>query len=555
MLVMLIASRSAAPAAIHTWTGEGGANINWSEPSNWNGAAPASGETDLELIFPTLNGHYASNNDLSGLQVDSLIVTTQLSPGDYLFTGNSLTLSGLAEMSSPGSGNPNLVWQIPVTLGGDVTIQTSGRQIQLDGPFELGANTLTFNTVDGDILLSGTISGSGNVVKNGGAALTITSSNSYTGSTTANNGALYIASATALGDTATGSTFNGGFLGFNPGSAFTISEPFVFSGGDILAYGTPTIAGPVTLNATTDIQPFNANAVLTISGPIGGPGGLNKTGPGLLILSAPSNSYAGVTEVARGTLRLDAALSSTNPVTVNSEATLKGHGSSQGAIGVQGGGTVAPGSSPGQLSCSGLSMEAGANFAAEINGPTPISQYDTIAVSGPVSLGGATLNVALGYAPPDGQQFTLISQSRKEAVSGTFAGLPEGGILQVGNTIFGITYKGGAGNDVVLLAGPPHTPTITPTLPLPTPTVTAVATHTQPPTPTATGAAPPCTGDCDGNGMVAVNELIVGVNIALGNLPLDECPRFDANGDGQVTIPELIEAVGNALTGCAAGAA
>ena len=49
---------------------------------------------------------------------------------------------------------------------------------------------------------------------------------------------------------------------------------------------------------------------------------------------------------------------------------------------------------------------------------------------------------------------------------------------------------------------------------------------------------------------MAINELVTGVNIALGNLPLDSCPSFDLNGDGEVAINELIAAVNSALNGC-----
>jgi hypothetical protein len=50
--------------------------------------------------------------------------------------------------------------------------------------------------------------------------------------------------------------------------------------------------------------------------------------------------------------------------------------------------------------------------------------------------------------------------------------------------------------------------------------------------------------------MVSVADLIVGVNIALGNQPVDNCPAFDVGGDGLVTIGELIQGVNNALNGC-----
>jgi DNA-binding beta-propeller fold protein YncE len=72
-------------------------------------------------------------------------------------------------------------------------------------------------------------------------------------------------------------------------------------------------------------------------------------------------------------------------------------------------------------------------------------------------------------------------------------------------------------------------------------------------TPTVTPGGGPCTGDCNGNGTVAINELIVGVNIALGNSPVSACAAFDANGNGAVTINELIAAVNAALNGCPEG--
>ena len=61
-----------------------------------------------------------------------------------------------------------------------------------------------------------------------------------------------------------------------------------------------------------------------------------------------------------------------------------------------------------------------------------------------------------------------------------------------------------------------------------------------------------CTGDCDGNGSVTVDELLKGVNIALDNVPLTDCPSFDRNGDGAVTVDELLEAVNAALNSCPA---
>ena len=60
-----------------------------------------------------------------------------------------------------------------------------------------------------------------------------------------------------------------------------------------------------------------------------------------------------------------------------------------------------------------------------------------------------------------------------------------------------------------------------------------------------------CIGDCPPpDGQVAVNELVLGVNIALGSAALSACPAYDANATGGVGVEELIAAVNDALQGC-----
>jgi len=87
------------------------------------------------------------------------------------------------------------------------------------------------------------------------------------------------------------------------------------------------------------------------------------------------------------------------------------------------------------------------------------------------------------------------------------------------------------------------------------PTDTAVRSDTSVSEVVVTGnsvnvAGAPCTGDCNGDGQVAVNELIVMVNISLEQQPVSTCPIADKNGDGAVTITEIITAVNYALTQC-----
>jgi hypothetical protein len=78
---------------------------------------------------------------------------------------------------------------------------------------------------------------------------------------------------------------------------------------------------------------------------------------------------------------------------------------------------------------------------------------------------------------------------------------------------------------------------------------TATPTPTPSPTPSVT-PVPPCLGDCNADGTVTVDELIKGVNIALGTQRLSACTQFDGNGDGVVTVDELVKAVSKALNGC-----
>lgn len=86
-----------------------------------------------------------------------------------------------------------------------------------------------------------------------------------------------------------------------------------------------------------------------------------------------------------------------------------------------------------------------------------------------------------------------------------------------------------------------------------TATATATASSTLAATATATAtqtAAMECVGDCDGSGEVSIDEIVVMANIAAGLRAVDDCPAGDRNGDGLVTVDEILRAVANALAGC-----
>lgn len=59
-----------------------------------------------------------------------------------------------------------------------------------------------------------------------------------------------------------------------------------------------------------------------------------------------------------------------------------------------------------------------------------------------------------------------------------------------------------------------------------------------------------CVGDCNGDGVVTVGEILTMVDIALGNAGLSSCPGGDQNGDRQITVDEILTAVDHALNGC-----
>jgi YVTN family beta-propeller protein len=61
-----------------------------------------------------------------------------------------------------------------------------------------------------------------------------------------------------------------------------------------------------------------------------------------------------------------------------------------------------------------------------------------------------------------------------------------------------------------------------------------------------------CVGDCDGDFAVTVDEILMGVSIALGEDAVSACPQLDPDGKGQVTVDEVLTAVDNALNGCPA---
>jgi len=440
----------ASPAATHTWTGAAGAN--WSAAGNWSeGTAPGPGESNVVLVFPQGAANQVNTNDIVGLTVQTVTVTTAASSTIYSMTGNGIILTAGLTFSNPGSGSYYPDWQIPVTLGGAVTTSSSGRMSEVRGTVELNGNGLTFDGA-GDIWVYGVISGSGSITKNSSGALTFAAANTYSGPTTANAGAFYIEDGAAFGNAGTGTTFySPSHFGLN-GPAFTSAEPITFAGGGVYAYGDHTLSGTITLNADVTID-AGYLAYLTLSGPVGGTSGITKVGNGVLYLGG-TGTYSGLTEVEQGDLCVTGSITSDVSIT-GGYARLTGSGS-VGAISFAAPGTVYPqvGATPATLTSNGgFTGMPGAVFLVDVRP----SNYSRLVVNGPVNLNGISLMQTTGspgYFPPYGQTYKLIQNDGTDAVVGTFtddstyASVPEGGMYSEWGVQFNITYAGDTGNDV-----------------------------------------------------------------------------------------------------------
>ncbi len=225
-----------------------------------------------------------------------------------------------------------------------------------------------------------------------------------------------------------------------------------------------TLGGAMTINAarfsvlTFDATPLSINldghnltvqgdGQVNVEGDITGTANLSVLGPGALVLSGVT-TYTGSTTVDGGTLSLSGG--SIGPPGIT---TVFG-GGAFGGTGSVGPLTVAdallfPGINgvPGAITTPALTLGAATTARFTLDS-FAASGNDVVVVNGPVVLGGALLQLRWAFDTTVGDQFTLISGAT--SLSGTFAGLPEGAVFTQSGRRFSITYKGGAGHDVVV---------------------------------------------------------------------------------------------------------
>jgi autotransporter-associated beta strand protein len=180
-----------------------------------------------------------------------------------------------------------------------------------------------------------------------------------------------------------------------------------------------------------------------------------KTGGGTLTLTG-TNSFVGPTEVRQGTLLVHGELptataSRPGEMTVHPGATLGGNGLVRELVANDA--NISPGASAGILTVETLTLNAGSQLNIELNGPAPGAGYDRLATTSRVRLDATAppqLRVTPGYSPGVSDTFLILDNGGGAAITGTFAGLPEGAEFNAGHVRFRITYLGGTGNDVVL---------------------------------------------------------------------------------------------------------
>ncbi|VUD61829.1 Adhesin BmaC autotransporter [Thalassocella blandensis] len=455
---------------------------------------------------------------------------------------NTLTISGSGELQFTNTGNEaNSSVSLTITSGtvwtnndnvfpsGTITLDggnfasngSSGTSTTVDNNFVMGPSGGSFDIYGGggnySLILSGVISGSGNLTKTVSANLELTGTNTWSGTTTIQAGQIIVAGDSNLG---TGNiVFSNGTLNVT-GNGVTIDNNIVMSSGgtvsnanDITLSGTvsgsgtltKTGAGTLSLSGTqtqtggTNVTAggvniagdsnigsgtvtlnggnltitgtgtidnsisigssngtiTNSNSV-TLSGVVSGTGSPTKAGVGALFLTG-TNTNTGLLNISAGTLSNTGTVSSL--VTVSSGATLEGAGVFSSPVVINSGGTVQLGSSPGTMTLvSGFTLNPGGTLVTRINGNVAGTSYDQYNVSGTVSLGG-TLSVIGTHTGAGGESYNIINNDASDSVSSTFNGLAEGNQSTTLNSIpLAISYVGGSGNDVVLS---PVGPTLT----------------------------------------------------------------------------------------------
>ncbi|MFO5279364.1 autotransporter-associated beta strand repeat-containing protein [Salmonella enterica subsp. enterica serovar Rissen] len=235
----------------------GGTNAVLINSGSKNNTITLNTGTEISGSITDDNNSASANNNLIldgegtlGSSISGLNSVT--SSGDWTLSGATMNLSGTTNSALWVKSGTLIVNGAMTAKGATVD---SGTTLQIGNGGTLGAfngdivdnGTLTFNRSDAAAYGS-VISGSGNVVKQGGGELTLSNNNSYSGGTTIAEGTL---TATAGGALGSGNIDNRAYLKLDAASA---SDPFIVADLTTHSGATVEIGAGSTLQANTLTQ-------------------------------------------------------------------------------------------------------------------------------------------------------------------------------------------------------------------------------------------------------------------------------------------------------------
>ena len=393
-------------------------------------------------------------NEAIIISPEVLTISSQIvgSGGLHKASGRDLALTAVNSYTGPVtiSGGSISVGSATSNLGGSGVVHLNGGSLQVTGATQTFSRGLALDDGHGfvDITTAGTtftasgaISGSGNLNKLGAGTLELAAGNSYSGDT----------------------VLSAGVLSANDATAFGTSSTFILSPGATLrATAAMTLGQEIVLAAGGGVRAIQTDADVVLNGAIGHNGSstnalpLTKTGAGKLVINSVDNSFNGELFVSAGTTLVNGTLPAMNKagfgVIVSAGATLGGTGTIERDVQVQSTGTLSPGLSPGRLSTGSVQIAAGGVLKIEVNGPAPSTNFDVLNVTGSVDITNAVLSLSASGVLVAGTSVTIVRNDGTDPVVGRFTGLSEGASVVAGQSGFHISYVGGDGNDIVLVA-------------------------------------------------------------------------------------------------------
>ncbi|MCS6243906.1 MAG: autotransporter-associated beta strand repeat-containing protein [Opitutus sp.] len=313
---------------------------NWLlDPRNVTIAASgASGTAYSSTFTPTATSTILASSIVTSLNAGTSVTITTGSTGTD--AGDITVASAIATGTAAGTRTLTLTAAGAIAVNANISNSTGTLNLVLnaggtiDGTGAIsGTGTTTFNPGTSGGEYSGNISKT-NVIKEGSGRLMLSGNNTYTGTTTINDGRIRLGSTTALGTTASGTTIaTGAALDLNgvtlsTAEALTLNGNWLDNGTEVGALHndsstTATYSGPITLGSDSSIASLTGNITLsgtiatagfdlsvrgsengTVSGIISGSGSLIKLGAGTWTLGA-ANTYTGATTISNGTLALN----------------------------------------------------------------------------------------------------------------------------------------------------------------------------------------------------------------------------------------------------------